>query len=322
MEQRALTATSAADGQGVSYVVPVYNKRPFLPAMIAGLAAQRGGFAREFVFIDDGSTDGSGDVLAELTATWPAVRILHQPNRGPSIATNRGIAAAQFPLIKLVDGDDVLLPDATRLLRDMLLQHPEAVAAYGRVERYQSTGEALTRIEHNASPSVATRLEHALPMLLRQTDLGPSNSLVRTSAARAVGGCDERVFTQDYSLLLRLAARGPFVATDAIVALAPTGDADRINDGGPQVLHDCNLTLMYFLSEHHLPGGLARPAIRRALTRASRWARRREGAGLLSRWRLMRLLGGLPVERLQLALLRHSSGAFTVSRRVRRGGEA
>ena len=322
MERRALTAASAAITPGVSYVVPVYNKRPFLPAMIAGLAAQRGGFAREFVFIDDGSTDGSGALLAELTATWPAVRILRQPNRGPSIATNRGIAAAQFTLIKLVDGDDVLLPDATQMLRDMLLRHPQAVVAYGRLERYRLAEDALMRIERDASPAMPARLEHALPMLLRQTDIGPSNCLLRTSAARAVDGCDERVFTQDYSLLLRLATCGPFVATDTVVALAPTGTADRINDGGPQVLHDCNLTLMYFLSEHRLPRGLVRPAIRRALTRAALWARRRERAGLFSRWGLMRLLGAVPVGPLQLALLRRSSGAFTVSRRVRRGGGA
>jgi hypothetical protein len=166
------------------------------------------------------------------------------------------------------------------------------------------------------------RLEHALPMLLRQTDIGPSSCLVRTSAARAVDGCDERVFTQDYSLLLRLAARGPFVATDAVVALAPIAAANRINDGGPQVLHDCNLALMYFLAEHRLPAGLVRRAIRRALTRAYLWARRRERAGLLSRWGAMRLLGCLPVAPLQRAMLRGSFGAFTLSRRIRRDGTA
>jgi glycosyltransferase involved in cell wall biosynthesis len=322
MERRLLTATSAATGPGVSFVVPVYNKRAFLPAMIAGLAAQRGDFAREFVFVDDGSTDGSDRLLAELTAAWPAVRILHQPNCGPSIATNRGIAAVGLPLIKLVDGDDVLLPDATRLLRELLLQHPQAVVAYGRVEGYHSAGEAMARIKGDAACAMPARLEHALPMLLRQTDIGPSNCLMHTSAVRAVEGCDERVFTQDYSLLLRLATRGPFVATDAAVALAPIDAADRINNGGPQVLHDCNLTLLYFLSEHRLPASLVRSAIRRALTRALLWARRRERAGLLSRWGLMRVLGCLPVAPLQLAMLRRSSGAFTLSRRIRRGGTA
>ena len=316
-----MSVTSAAQRPGVSYVVPVYNKRAFLPAMLAGLAAQRGDFDREFIFVDDGSSDGSGELLTELTAGWSNVTILSQPNRGPSSATNRGLAAARLELIKLVDGDDVLLPEATRLLRDMLLAQPRAVVAHGRIERYASEAEALARLDQDAGPPPPARLEDALPILLRQTDIGPTDSLIRADAVRAVGGCDARVFTQDYSLLLRLATQGPFVATDAVVGLAPLAAAERVNDGGPQVLHDCNLTLLFFLSEHRLPAALQGPAVRRALTRALLWARRRERAGLLSRWGLMRLAGSLPLAPLQLALLRRSAGAFTLSRPVRRAGE-
>src|SRR5205807_8657711 len=134
---------TAASTTGVSYLVTVYNKRPFLPAMIAGLAAQRGDFAREFIFVDDGSTDGSAVMLDGLTTGWPGVRILQQPNRGPSVATNRAIAAASLPLLKLVDGDDVLLPDATLLLLELLRHFPQAVAAYGRMEGYGSPDVAL-----------------------------------------------------------------------------------------------------------------------------------------------------------------------------------
>ena len=51
---------------GVSYIVTVYNKASFLPATIAALAAQQGDFEREFIFVDDGSTDGSIDQLRQL----------------------------------------------------------------------------------------------------------------------------------------------------------------------------------------------------------------------------------------------------------------
>ena len=303
---------------GVSYVVPVYNKRPFLPAMLAGLKAQRGDFTREFIFVDDGSSDGSGQLLSELTGGWPDVRILTQPNRGPAVATNRGLAAARLALIKLVDGDDVLLPDATLLLREMLRQYPQAVVAYGRVVRYVAEAEALAQLEVAATRTPPTRLEAALPILLRQTNIGPTDCLIRAEAVNAVGGCDPRVFTQDYSLFLRLATQGPFVATDAVVGLSPLEATERINDGGPQVLHDCNLTLLYFLRDHPMPATLTGPAIRRALTRALLWARRRERAGLVSRWGLMRLLAELPLPTLRLALLRRSTAAFTLSRPVRR----
>jgi cellulose synthase/poly-beta-1,6-N-acetylglucosamine synthase-like glycosyltransferase len=310
---------------GVSFVIPVYNKRAFLPQVIDGLKAQRGDFAREFVFVDDGSTDGSAAALAELTAGWAAVRVLQQPNRGPSNATNRAIAVVRFAVIKFVDGDDVLLPDATGMLLDLLRRHSAAVLAFGRTGVYRSPAEARAILAPVIGPPPEhspTLIEDPLPMLLRQTDLGPSNCLVRTQAVREAGGCDERVFTQDYSLLLRLAARGAFVGTDREVALCPVASADRVNDGGPQVLHDSNLALFHFISERALPRRMVRVAVRRAATRAWLWARRREKAGAISRWLLLRGLAYLPIARLQLILLRRSCDAFTLSRPVRHSGGA
>src|SRR5215469_2856265 len=84
MEPARLTASSAAPGVSISYVITVYNKRQFLPQVIAGLAAQRGDFAREFVFVDDGSTDGSAEEIERLTQGWPELRIIRQTNHGSS----------------------------------------------------------------------------------------------------------------------------------------------------------------------------------------------------------------------------------------------
>ena len=53
----------------VSYVVTVYNKAPYLPFLLDGLARQQGGFAREFVFVDDGSSDGSLEALNARAST-------------------------------------------------------------------------------------------------------------------------------------------------------------------------------------------------------------------------------------------------------------
>jgi len=309
---------------GVSYVVPVFNKRRFLRQVIAGLAAQRGAFAREFIFIDDGSTDGSRDELEQHAPVLGDVRILSQANAGPSVTTNRGLRAARFPLVKLVDGDDVLLPDATAQLRVALERHPEAALAYGQSATYADAEDALARIGPDyfmgARPAEPPpeRIEQALKPLLRECYLGPSNCLIRRDLALAVGGSDERVFVQDYSLLLRLAARAAFVALDAPVVLHPAAPQDRLNDGGPQLLHDTNLTVAHFLAEHDVPPDLAAMATRRAMTRAWLWAKRREGATPLSRWYWLRLASYLPLPALRASLLEASCGAFTLSRDVRR----
>ena len=313
--------SSAATQKGVSYVVTVYNKRPFLPQVIAGLAAQKGDFAREFIFVDDGSSDGSAAEIARLTENWPSKRIITQDNHGSSHATNRGLAEVRYPFIKLVDGDDVLLPHATEVLLDALQSLPGAVLAYGRTALYASRDDALAKLSEAGPKNAPTRpIAKPLPsLLLEGFSIGPSNSLFWAEAARAVGACDSRVFTQDYSLVLRLATRGGFVVLDDVVALCPAAAEGRVNDGGPQILHDINLSIAYFLEEHRLAPSLARKAVQRATTRALHWARRREGASLVSYWAWLRLLAELPHP--PPDLVRRSCGAFTLSRTVR-GGSA
>jgi glycosyltransferase involved in cell wall biosynthesis len=309
-----MTTSAAAD---VSFVIPVYNKRPFLAGMVEGLARQRGDFRREFIFVDDGSTDGSRAVLDRLTAGWPELRIISQRNCGPSIATNRGIAASRYPLIKPVDADDVLLPDATALLREALLQHPGAVLSFGAGEAVASD-EAVARLRQAAPTTAAPATVYdALPALLRNCAFGPSACLIRTEIARQVGGCDERVFTQDYSLFLRLAAAGRFVRVGASLVLSPLVVEGRVNDGGPQVLHDINLALFHFLSEHPVPPPVLRATVRRGVKRAWRWATRREDVGLFNAplWLLLRAYLSFPS--VSLDLLRQSCAAFAVSGPVR-----
>ena len=55
-------------GSGVSFVVPVYNKAAYLPDVLAAIRAQRGDFAWQYIFVDDGSTDDSLAILERLTA--------------------------------------------------------------------------------------------------------------------------------------------------------------------------------------------------------------------------------------------------------------
>ena len=81
-------------GSGVSFVVPVYNKAAYLPDVLATIRAQRGDSARQYIFVDDGSTDDSLAILERLTAGWPNTVVVSQENLGSAHAANRGIALA------------------------------------------------------------------------------------------------------------------------------------------------------------------------------------------------------------------------------------
>lgn len=98
----------------VSVIIPVYNAVDYLDECLRSVAAQSIGFDRvEVVAVDDGSTDGSGELLDQWAAKFPNVRVIHQPNEGaPGGPRNRGVAAATGEYLFFADPDDYLGPEA------------------------------------------------------------------------------------------------------------------------------------------------------------------------------------------------------------------
>jgi glycosyltransferase involved in cell wall biosynthesis len=266
----------------VSFVLTVYNKRRYLADVLASVAAQEGDFDREVIVVDDGSTDGSREVLESLGPRLPGFRLIAQPNQGPSVATNRGLASASMPLVKLLDGDDLLAPDATRHLIDcMQCLGVEVMIGAGQPYR---PGEPPQWLKPPASPP--RLLPDPLKALLRAIWFTPSNLLVHREALRRSGGCDERVFVQDYTLALRLARRCRFGNTDTPIVAAPDPanmTPDRLSANKAQILHDLNLALLLFIEDHpDLPAHYRRIAWRRVAGRSWKWARREVGRPLWS----------------------------------------
>jgi glycosyltransferase involved in cell wall biosynthesis len=260
----------------VSYVVTVYDKVPVLPFLIAGLGAQDGSFEREFIFIDDGSTDGSVSLLRDLTAGWSEVTIASQPNSGPAVALNAGFRRARGDFIKPMDGDDILLPWATRRLLDALEITGCAVAFGLATPPYEVAGppeDAITACAHQTGR--IERCNDILRRSLRRAQTNPSAWLARAETVRHSGGCDERVFIQDYSIELRLASLGCFALLHEPIVRGPAAAPGRLNDNQAQILHDLNLALAYFIADHPaLPRDVARGTFVRAASRAWNWARR------------------------------------------------
>ena len=114
----------------------------------------------------------------------------------------------------------------------------------------------------------------------------PSQFLVRTEAAKTVGGCDERVvYSQEYGLTLRLARRWPFVYVDAPVAWLPEDAPGRLSTNEGLQLQRVTKSLALFLYDNpDLPAADKRYACRRAAGRAWKYARRRGGEPALGRW--------------------------------------
>ncbi|HUN52044.1 MAG TPA: glycosyltransferase family 2 protein [Candidatus Sulfotelmatobacter sp.] len=276
-----------SSGTGISYILTVYNKAPHLPLVIEGLRRQVGGFEREFIFVDDGSTDGSAAVIEREARDLPNLIVLRQQNAGPSWAMNAGLARARLPYIKGLDGDDVLTPMASAVLLDAI-GTTGCPIAYGSFLRFRPAAVQDPFAPHRSAldrrPPPATRVDRPLERLIDGHFFGnPSHWLAPRSLLLAAGGSDPRIFVQDVSIELRMAARGAFALVDYPVFLSPAAVDGRMSDNQVQTLHDLSLAYANFCAENpDLPLALRRRAARRLTGRAWRWARRRRGKGLLS----------------------------------------
>jgi glycosyltransferase involved in cell wall biosynthesis len=190
----------------ISFVIPVYNKADILPHLIRALAEQQPQPDAEYIFVDDASSDASVAVLEQAAAVLPAVTILRNPaNAGPSIRLNQGAAQARGRLLCLIDADELIAPDAVALMQQAMQQH-DADMVHGKVIRSEQAADSLTRAPLGAMPDYAVS-DRPLWMILTGRGFVRMAWLVETALFRAAGGCDERLFIQDESLPLRLAAK-------------------------------------------------------------------------------------------------------------------
>lgn len=110
-----------------SVIIPVYNSIHYLAACVQSVFDQSSDSTFEIILVDDGSTDGSGQLCDELAVEKPYIRVIHQPNQGVSSARNAGIGAAQGQYLLFLDADDLFHEDllmhldaATETLPDMI----------------------------------------------------------------------------------------------------------------------------------------------------------------------------------------------------------
>ncbi len=108
-------------GVAVSVVMPVYNAGQYLlPALLSLEQQDLPPEQFELVAIDDGSTDGSGELLDRWAAQRPHVAVLHQPNSGwPGQPRNRGVEASTGEYVFFMDADDYLGPQALRRMVEL-----------------------------------------------------------------------------------------------------------------------------------------------------------------------------------------------------------
>ncbi|MEX0757112.1 MAG: glycosyltransferase [Acidimicrobiia bacterium] len=194
----------------VSVVMPARNEARHVSEAIASVLAQSYRNL-ELIVIDDGSTDGTADLVAAAASRDDRVRLLSGPARGISAALNDGVAEAAGTWIARMDADDLCLP--YRLARQLAAaaQTPEVVAwgswAYlfvdGRTER-----QLVGKVGPITLDELASARRSCIPIGL----LHPS-VMMRRDVLEEVGGYDSRFDGgEDIELFDRMAEYGPVLS--------------------------------------------------------------------------------------------------------------
>ena len=109
----------------VSLVIPMYNESSIVNEAVATFSDYMKKTFEDFelIFVDDGSADGCGDVVAKASEADPRIRLCrYTPNRGKGYAVRTGVLAATGDLILFTDCDNAYGTDAVGRLADTLMQ--------------------------------------------------------------------------------------------------------------------------------------------------------------------------------------------------------
>ncbi|QDT67116.1 Putative glycosyltransferase EpsE [Planctomycetes bacterium MalM25] len=188
----------------ISFVVPVHNAGGYLPASLASLRWQTH-TDWEAVCVDDGSTDGSTDVIERFAHADRRFRLIRQSQAGLVSALNTGLRHARGPWIARMDGDDIALPDRLEKQLAFVRQNPRCVGLGGAVKLVDPDGRP---IGEGVYPTDHRTIEQNLLDARGETIAHPT-LLARRDAIESAGRYRHEYETvQDADLLLRLSLLG------------------------------------------------------------------------------------------------------------------
>nr|WSX49378.1 bifunctional polysaccharide deacetylase/glycosyltransferase family 2 protein [Streptomyces sp. NBC_00974] len=186
----------------VSVIVPAYNESAGIEAAVRSLLASD--HPVEIIVVDDGSTDGTADLVEALRL--PGVRVIRQQNAGKPAALNTGIAAASCNLLVMVDGDTVFEPDAVRMIVQPFANR--RVGAVSGNAKVVNRGGLLGRWQH-IEYVVGFNLDRRLFDLAECMPTVPGAvGAFRRAALLRVGGVSDTTLAEDTDLTMALCRDG------------------------------------------------------------------------------------------------------------------
>ena len=194
----------------VSVVIPAHDASATIEATIRSVLRQSLADL-EVIVVDDGSTDDTADRVRALQ-TDPRVRLVQQPNAGPSAARNAGIAAASATTISVVDSDDLWLPGYLETMAAALAAQPDAGFVYTDAWIFDDARRLLgarSAMEGQRPPVPAPADPRRFLLELLDRNFVYTSATIPRQVLHEVGGYDERLrYGEDFELWARIVETG------------------------------------------------------------------------------------------------------------------
>ncbi|MET7619956.1 bifunctional polysaccharide deacetylase/glycosyltransferase family 2 protein [Streptomyces sp. NPDC005408] len=182
----------------VSVLVPAYNERECIANTVRSLTASD--HPIEVIVIDDGSTDGTADIVEAMRL--PGVRVVRQPNSGKPAALNNGIRNARYDIVVMMDGDTVFEPSTVReLVQPFGDMRVGAVAGNAKVGNRDSLIGAWQHIEYVMGFNLDRRMYDLLGCM---PTIPGAVGAFRRQALERVGGMSEDTLAEDTDITMAL----------------------------------------------------------------------------------------------------------------------
>jgi glycosyltransferase involved in cell wall biosynthesis len=238
---------SAANLPTVSVVIPVYNGEKFVARAINSVLAQTVPVL-EVIVVNDGSKDGTSEVLAGFAAP---VRVISIPNGGVANARNTGIRAARGEWVAFLDADDIWFPEKIAHQLAGLKACPDVAFSFCSFkQRVPAPGQAIDHLADRFKARLGLNFDapltrQPLAVLIEANIVGTcSNVILRRTLLDKVGLFNANYRqAEDYDLWLRCAMATPFLVQSACLLEKVTHGDNLTNDFGETLLfHEQALT--------------------------------------------------------------------------------
>jgi glycosyltransferase involved in cell wall biosynthesis len=192
----------------VSVIMPVLNGQKYIAEAIQSISAQTYRNI-ELVVVDDGSTDGTAEIVHSFSPRLRIEYVRHEECRGIARSMNDGIRHAHGALIAFLDHDDAWMPTFLETQLAHLKEHPEAGMVHCDVQTMDAAGNVI-------EPSVAECRNRGIepsgyifPHLFLRSLICGNSVLIRRECFERLGLFDESLRWGDYHMWLRISRHYP-----------------------------------------------------------------------------------------------------------------